>query len=239
MPAGLAALTSFAYYLRVIAAHELDIDPQELRIGIQPIAAPGTNTYTGRIFVADSLENGAGYAPYIGTKDLFNKVLERLLGYGAERFTMEQHASICDTSCPDCLRSYDNRQVHALLDWRLALDISELAAGQSLDTSRWFERINILTSPVLETLKDDGATLDTFGEIQAIVLPTTKKVALLGHPLWTVHPDYYNSAQAAAVFEAIDKISRLGASNPSDLVSMWDLWTLARHPHRTIEWLNK
>lgn len=237
MPAGLASLTSFAHHLRVVAAHELDIDPQELRVGIQPIAASGTPTYTGRIFLADSLENGAGYAPHIGTKDFFGKLLERLLGYGIERFTPEWHVSRCDTSCPDCLRGYENRQVHALLDWRLALDISEIAAGQPLDTARWFTRIDALATPVLETLKDE-AVLDKFGEMRAILMPRTKKIALLGHPLWSIHPDYFNSAQANAVVDAVEKAGKLGASNPSAAVRMWDLWTLARHPHRMIEWLN-
>ena len=239
MPAGLAALTSFAHHLRVVAAHELDIDTQELRVGIQPVAAPGTNTYTARIFLADSLDNGAGFATHIGTKDFFSNLLERLLKYGTERFASDPHSSVCDTSCPDCLRSYENRQVHALLDWRLALDISELAAGRPLDISRWFGRINTLTGPVLDTLSEDNASLQMFGDLHGIVSPTTKKVALIGHPLWAIHPDHLNTAQATAVVEAIESIRGLGTDHADDLVQMWDLWTLARHPHKIIEWLNR
>ena len=238
MPAGAAALTSFAHHLRVVAADELDIDTQELRVGIQPVAALGASTHTARIFLADSLENGAGYATHIGTAEFFGILLEKLLGYGAEHFASEQHSSACDTSCPDCLRSYENRQVHALLDWRLALDISELAAGKSLDTWRWFGRVNTLALPVLETLREDNAFLQTFGELHAIVLPTTKRIALLGHPLWSIHSDYFNSAQATAVVEAIERARGLGASSAFDAVRMWDLWTLARHPDKIIEWLN-
>jgi DEAD/DEAH box helicase domain-containing protein len=240
MPAGLAALTSFAHHLRVVAAHEiLDIDPQELRVGIQPIAAPGTGTYTGRIFLADSLENGAGYAPHIGSKEVFSIILERLLTYGIERFTTKQHPLNCDTSCPDCLRNYENRQIHALLDWRLALDVSELAAGRDLDMSRWFNRVDDLTIPVLECLKEDGADLRSFGSLPAIVMPTIKKIAILSHPLWSVHPNCFNSTQATAVVEAIDEARKIGSLNPTDAVSIWDLWTLARHPHRIIEWLSR
>lgn len=238
MPAGRAALTSFAHHLRVVAAHELDIDAQELQVGIQPISAPGTGTYTGRIFLADSLENGAGYAPHIGTKEVFRNILERLITYGIERFTAKKHLD-CDTSCPDCLRSYENRQVHALLDWRLALDISELAACRDLTMSRWFDRINVLTAPILDCLKVDGAVLELFGSLPALVMPTTKKIALLAHPLWSVHLDYLNSVQAIALVEAIDYARKLGAFSPPDAVTMCDLWTLARHPHRIIEWFNK
>ena len=39
------------------------------------------------------------------------------------------HARYCTVSCPDCLRSYDNRRLHGALDWRLALDMLDLAAG--------------------------------------------------------------------------------------------------------------
>lgn len=239
MLAGLAALTSFAHHLRVVAAHQLDIDPQELEVGIQPVAAPGINAYTGRIFLADSLENGAGYAPYIGTKEFFGKLLERLVAYGDERFNKDWHVTKCDTSCPDCLRSYENRRVHALLDWRLALDVSELAAGKGLSEARWFDRSNVLVAPVMESLKSGGVITCKFGELSAIVLPKTKKIALLAHPLWSVHRDYLNEKQATAVLEAIKKARELGAIAPDDAVGMWDLWTLARTPHRIIEWLSR
>lgn len=238
MPAGRAALTSFAHHLRVVAAHELDIDTQELQVGIQPISAHGSGTYTGRIFLADSLENGAGYAPHIGTKEVFKNILERLITYGTERFTAKQHLD-CDTSCPDCLRSYENRQVHALLDWRLALDMSELASGSELTVSRWFDRINALSAPILDCLKVDGAVLRVFGSLPALVMPVTKKMALLVHPLWSIHPDYSNAVQGTALVEAMEYASQLGVASPLDTVKMYDLWTLARHPHRIVEWLNR
>ena len=222
-------------HLRVVAAHELDIDPQELQVGIQPIAAPGINTYTGRIFLADTLENGAGYASHIGTLEVFSQILEKLISYGIERFTSKQHSD-CDSSCPDCLRSYENRQVHALLDWRLALDVSELAAGKKLDINRWFTRIEALTTPVLECLRTDGARLSSMGSLPAIYMPATNKIAILSHPLWSVHKDYLNLIQAKALLEATDYIN--DRIQQMEKVIFYDLWTLARHPHKIIEWLN-
>ena len=146
-PAGRAALTSFGHHLRVVAAHQLDIDPQELNMGIQPVAASDIGTFTGRVFLADALENGAGYATQIGKADFFARLLECLMEYGASRFASRDHRLACDTSCPDCLRSYENRYVHALLDWRLALDVGEIAAGFPLDLSRWL--IELMPSPSL------------------------------------------------------------------------------------------
>ena len=37
------------------------------------------------------------------------------------------HADLCNTSCPDCLRSYSNLAYHNLLDWRLGMDMASLA----------------------------------------------------------------------------------------------------------------
>ena len=237
-PAGRAALTSFGHHLRVVAAHELDIDPQELSIGIQPVAAPDTGTFTGRVFLADALENGAGYAAQIGKMDFLTRLLGRLIDYGASRFASGSHRLVCDTSCPDCLRSYDNRYVHALLDWRLALDISEIAAGRTVDLSRWFSRVDALAIPVLETLEPDDVLLRRFGEVEGIVAPSLRKIALLGHPLWSVSSNFFNSRQANAYLEAIEEVRRLGGDTSPDSVRMWDLWTLARHPHLVIEWFN-
>ena len=190
------------------------------------------------MFLADTLENGAGYASHIGDPVFFSELLDRILNYGVARFAHQDHISKCDTSCPDCLRSYDNRQVHALLDWRLALDVAELAAGQDPDLSRWFDRIDSLAVPVLETLNYAGAVLGEFGDLKAVVVPTHGKVALLGHPLWSVHRDYFNSSQAHAYLEALDGMGGSNGKNQSRAVQMWDAWTLARHPHRVIEWLN-
>ena len=238
MPAGLAALTSFAHYMRVVSAHMLDIDTQELRVGIQPVAAPDNNTYTGRIFLADSLENGAGFATRIGTPEFFERLVTQLVKYGTERFASEGHTASCDTSCPDCLRSYENRQVHALLDWRLALDMSELASGCPLTKSRWFNRVPKLASPVLETLEEDQASIRTIGPLQAIEVPANKKIAIMGHPLWSTEMDFLNSAQAEAVVEGMELIRAYGSSHPTESIRIWDLWTVARHPEYVIEWLS-
>ena len=237
-PAGRAALTSFGHHLRVVAAHELDIDPQELSMGIQPIASTNADTFTGRVFLADALENGAGYATQIGKANFFARLLERLIEYGVSRFTSGNHGLACDTSCPDCLRSYENRYVHALLDWRLALDVSDIAAGRPLDVSRWFGRVDTLAIPVIKTIGPDGVALREFGEVKGIFSPSLKKVALLGHPLWSVNPNSFNSRQANAYLEATEELHRSGGEVTPASIRIWDLWTLARNPHWVIEWFN-
>src|SRR5439155_5485049 len=121
--------------LRRSSAVELDIAPSELQIGLQPQAV--AQSVTRRIFLADALENGAGYSSYLGREKVLRSVIDRILSEMALRFDDPRHSKDCDASCPDCLRSYDNRQLHSVLDWRLALDVAELATGKTLSLSRW------------------------------------------------------------------------------------------------------
>ena len=56
---------SFAEMLRRAAKDQLDIDESELEVGVQPWARGGV--LSRRVFVADALDNGAGYALELGT----------------------------------------------------------------------------------------------------------------------------------------------------------------------------
>ena len=60
-PAGRAAYWSFSEILRRGAKRLLDIDPQELVSGLQPI-----NDGSMEVFLADALDNGAGYCNELG-----------------------------------------------------------------------------------------------------------------------------------------------------------------------------
>ena len=109
LPAGKTAFWSLAESLRVAWQVQLDVDPQELIVGLQPVRRRETPTYD--IFVADALENGAGYASEIGRAEVFRKLLQDTRHALTERWEMVEHRS-CTSSCPDCLRSYDNRRLH-------------------------------------------------------------------------------------------------------------------------------
>ena len=134
---GLAALLSYTALLRVTAAQRiLDIRVEELDVGLQPTLME--DQLTQRIFFADDLANGAGYATYLGRPEVLPRLLREAAALGRE-FAEPSHAADCTSSCPDCLRSYDNRWLHSALNWRLALDVAELALGNPLDESRWLD----------------------------------------------------------------------------------------------------
>lgn len=121
---------SFGFLLRQAATRHLDVQSAELRVGLRVITAAGEAR--GQIFLADSLENGAGYATHLGDAATFREVLREAAEYLREK-AQANHASLCDSSCYDCLRDYYNMPYHPLLDWRLASDMLAVAEGRDVD----------------------------------------------------------------------------------------------------------
>jgi Lhr-like helicase len=130
-PARRAAWTSLAALIATAATAKMDLDPHELEQGLwQEI--DGSGRPRAFVFLADELENGAGFSEQIGDPLFFESLLADMLGqtFGEKFEDAAQHR--CDSSCYRCLRSYANRQKHPLLDWRLALDFVHLLKGEPL-----------------------------------------------------------------------------------------------------------
>jgi ATP-dependent helicase YprA (DUF1998 family) len=130
-PARRAAWTSLGALITTAATSKMDLDPHELEQGLwQEIDANGDPR--AYVFLADELENGAGFAEQIGEPAFFAALLDDILGptFAGKFEDRQQHR--CDSSCYRCLRSYANRQKHPLLDWRLAIDFTHLLRGDAL-----------------------------------------------------------------------------------------------------------
>jgi DEAD/DEAH box helicase domain-containing protein len=228
LPAGLAALRSFAELLRVASAVHLDVAAAELQVGLQSVKLG--NVLTKRIFLADSLQNGAGYSTNLGEEEELRQVLGLIVGDLRKRFSAENH-SHCDPSCPDCLQSYENRRLHPILDWRLALDLSELAAGETLDVDRWLGRAETMTSAFAEAFSEglDLKIVQANG-LWGVQELGSHRACFFGHPFWRADPAYYVEEQVLA-----DDILRRehGATH----VRCWDLYSLGRRPHDVYGWL--
>ncbi|MER6591041.1 DEAD/DEAH box helicase [Micromonospora purpureochromogenes] len=133
-PSGRGAWASLGYLLRDAAVKWLDIGPDEIQVGVHPRLRD--DVLVGEVFVADSLENGAGYASRLAEK--FEALLDKADDYAAG--LLEHGGNPCDSSCHRCLRDYGNRSWHPLLDWRLALDLLDLLRGRPLNLHRQRER---------------------------------------------------------------------------------------------------
>ncbi|TMQ06654.1 MAG: hypothetical protein E6J90_45825 [Deltaproteobacteria bacterium] len=126
-PEARAAWYSFGFLARRAAAVVLDVAESELDVGIQPVMDMRTPFAppSARIFVSDSLENGAGYSTHLGTPAEFEKLLRFMLGTGGppslsfyNPLVGRPHEADCSSSCHRCLRDYGNMPYHPLLDWR-------------------------------------------------------------------------------------------------------------------------
>lgn len=205
-PSGRAAYVSLAEALRRGAQATLDLDPGELAVGLNPMRVPllavdepdAKAQVAAAVYLADTAENGAGYALEIGEPTFFESMAARTLDDSLESWEAARHATNCDQSCPDCLRSYDNSRRHPLLDWRLACDLLELVVGRPLTVSRSLPQ----TPEVLETAARglQGARVDMLGRVPLI--HRKDRCVLLAHPLWRLDEDWLTVEQAEAQVEA-------------------------------------
>jgi DEAD/DEAH box helicase domain-containing protein len=222
-PAGVSAMWSFAEIMRRGCQVALDLQPDELQVGLQPTKVGDLETR--RVFLADRLENGAGYAPELSRTSKLKQVLDGILNELVAEYEGPAHSD-CAESCPDCLRSWDNRRLHGALDWRLALDVAALAAGEKLPTHRWFSQAPRLTDLFVRAYRVAlPSHVEEVGQLHAIIRNDGKAAVVLGHPLWMHDQKYINEIQA----EAYD-IVRSDLAVPH--VALSDLWVLDRIPAR-------
>jgi Lhr-like helicase len=82
------------------------------------------------LFLADTLDNGAGYCTKYADPEEFLVLCDNLEARVLpDMLLSESHLKNCLTSCHKCLRNYDNRLHHHELSWRLALDLFRLMRG--------------------------------------------------------------------------------------------------------------
>lgn len=211
-PEARAAWYSFGFLARRAAAVVLDVAESELDVGIQPLMdmrAPFAPP-SARIFVSDSLENGAGYSSYLGAPAEFEKLLVFMLGNGGSAslsfygpIVGTPHEDECSSSCHRCLRDYGNMPYHPLLDWRLALDMARLAldpaAAIDLAQPYWRTLVQRTAAPYFQGLNYAQTTL---AGLPAGHDPGTGEVLILIHPLWDQDPSNFRQEVSSAVAQA-------------------------------------
>ncbi len=128
-----AAWASLAELLGKAIIYREDIEPSEISVGIRyetDAMNVGFRRDLWGVFIADNLDNGAGYSSNYASANAF----EELLSYANSRIRGdligEKHRKGCFGSCYDCLRHYSNRFIHAQLDWRLGVDLLDLLQGK-------------------------------------------------------------------------------------------------------------
>lgn len=196
-PAARAALASFAELVKLSLATALDVDPAEFRVGRQALRRGDCETE--QVFIADALENGAGYARWASDPLNLERAIRDYHGVVSGKWQSVGHAHDCDRSCPDCLRNYGNRFSHGILDWRLALDVADLVLGEPLPLGRWIEDAELKSVQVFARFCADAGMevqQDYAGGLSYV--RRGAKALVLGHPLWHVAPGYLQPSQIQA-----------------------------------------
>lgn len=127
-----AAWHSLGAILVTAGSVQLDVDPQEFSAGVWRSKAQGLDR--AFVFMSDSLDNGAGFTELLSRPERFISLLRDALGESIKgQFERLNHRD-CATSCYECLRNYHNRDLHAVLDWRLGVDLAEILLHGQLPT---------------------------------------------------------------------------------------------------------
>lgn len=226
--ASVSAFVSFAEAFRNACKIHLAIDAEEFVVGYQKKRAKHPDLSTAQLFLADSHANGAGYSVEIASEKSFSEVLGLLETDYEDKWTGQKHSQ-CTTSCPDCLRSYNNRSSHNLLDWRLALDVVAMIQGRDLRLDLWQETSHKLAS-TLAGVKDLGLNLE-YREILGWPvlrnLDNSRGVALV-HPLWIQNRDFFGPFAAELAETAQGEV---GLSD----ISLSSIFKYNRSPYSVIK----
>jgi DEAD/DEAH box helicase domain-containing protein len=196
-PSARPAIASLAEFVKLALATSLDVDPGEFRVGRQPYRKKDCETE--QVFIADTLENGAGYTRWASDPSNMRRALTGYHEVVSRKWQDEFHARDCDRSCPDCLRNYANRFSHGNLDWRLALDLADIILGKDLDLSRWIEgREEKQVDAFARFCTDAGLRVEA-GYAEGLSTATRgNKALVVGHPLWHTEPGHLQPMQIQA-----------------------------------------
>ena len=195
-----AAWYSFGFLLQAAAAVSLDVARGEFRVGLRTVQLPDGDPQ-GEIFLADSLDNGAGYATHLSRPAEFKGLLGEILNVFRPQWEQHRQAGrLCDSACYDCLKDYANMAFHGLLDWRLALDMAELAADETLSPTRWSGLAESGRDSFCATFPDWKPA--EFSGMPAAISFDDDQSLLFARPLWDTRPKHFGPQLAEAFVEA-------------------------------------
>jgi Lhr-like helicase len=195
-----AAWLSFGYLVREAAWKILDVSPDEFEVGILAGAGSG-GSLEAEAFLADQLENGAGYSTYFASDT--NRLDALVRGAAGEVLRFAAHRNSagdpCSSSCYECLRDYTNARLHPLLDWRLACDLAELALTGAFDPAD--RDVYAIEVARLFASGFAGWDLGSVGDVPALTSQDGSASILVVHPFEDVYTANWSKRLATAVVE--------------------------------------
>jgi hypothetical protein len=219
---------SLGFLLRGAAARLLDIETDELDVGIRSIKEPD-GTLTGQVFLSDSLDNGAGYCTELGKAEVFEELLDKADEWIEELIRHGPDGRVCGSACYECLKDYRNMAYHSLLDWRLAADLTRLLN----EGSGGFDPLRLWADVEGEVISDfvhafEGFSEDTVGGIA--VARSDQRCVIAAHPLEETIRSHLPERLADAVVELEDEGFALEGGGSRGRLVVSDFFNLRRRP---------
>lgn len=179
-----------------------DIEPNELTVGIKRYKKKdqaGIEISSWAAFIADNLDNGAGYSSKYASPDSCKELVDYALDM-CSSFFVASHANSCTSSCYKCLRHYENRMDHTKLDWRLGFDMLQIIAGKidkvDLMGSHWTSLIErIIPIQVSQYLSREMKLTKIEGH-HVLICPEGDNNIVLVHPLMSQNHRKTNRVKA-------------------------------------------
>jgi hypothetical protein len=201
-----AAWTSLAFAFRSAAAVKLDVEVSELECGIRFVRDPASELLTPEIFLADSIENGAGYVSFLAREAEFDDLLTRVADLVAG-WEGGEHG--CDTSCYVCLRDWTNNPYHPLLDWRLAADCLETLRSGAPQHDRWAQTRRLAVEAAVAAFPGWACADPSAAEPQ--ITGTHDRDIRITHPLQAPDDEVQDPSSAVLVCDTFNLDRRPGA----------------------------
>jgi len=226
-----AAWLSFGYLAREAAWRLHDVSPGEFRVGFRP-SSDDDFGLSAEAYLADQLENGAGYCNYFLSS---TERLEELVAHMASEVV--RHASHlnsagdpCGASCYECLRDHTNTPIHGLLDWRLAADLARVAFTGNLEPGARDVDGHSAAERFAAAFASDGWKHDEVLGVPAVTSERGDRGFLVVHPL----EDLYRPAWSRRLSDAFADLEDHGhefvaladaasVANPATAITTFDL----------------
>ena len=195
------ALSSLFMIIDYASRELLDVDPGEFEILEPRVRNRGDGTLLPVLQIADNLVNGSGLTNRLSQVSddrkepiIFSVIRHLLSQESLQSLRANEHSNKCFTGCYECLHRYGNQSYHGLLDWRLGLDVMQLAFNPrylaGLDGDFKFPGItdwHVMAMKLAgEAQRLYSAKLDTKGGLPVIEIDKNlNKWAVVVHPFWS------------------------------------------------------
>ena len=221
LPAGPAAFWSFAEILRRACQVALDIDPQELVMGLQAQVVNGNPS--ARVFLADALDNGAGYAVELGKPRVFARILDQARQELTAAWEDPAHAHYLHGLLPG-LPAVLRQQAAARGAGLATRPRHDGPRGRRAPEDRPLARAGCLQLPMRSRRAHGGwLTAELIDGLPVLINKDARKAVILGHPLWRRDEEHLTDTQRHV-------LATVTASTGMHAVELSDLYEMDRQP---------